>query len=178
MKPSIKNQLSKLTRFILLIGFLGKFASIGHAQNAATTPLAASAWQVICRLENKIATAPADRCRMAQTIVTAETETPLLLARIYVDPEPLMLLSTPLNIFLKSGLTLSVDGSRSTSYAFEVCNEEGCHLGIPMDTNLVNAFKRGNIAEFTYADATGARIVLPMSLTGFTRGWGELEANR
>lgn len=131
-------------------------------------------WTVICDFENKIAENPSDKCRMAQSIVTAENNDPVLIARVFQDPTPILLASVPLNVFLKPGLSLSIDEGRSQTYAFEICNADGCHTGIPLDNDNIAALKRGLYARFSFLDAGGLEITLPIDLSGFTKSWDEL----
>lgn len=111
---------------------------------------------------------------MSQSLVAAQSNTPVLVARVFVKPEPLLLLNLPLNVFLKPGLTMQIDNGRKTTYAFEICNEQGCHLGIPLDADLVTALKRGNFARYTFRDGAGSEITVPMDLRGFTKSWEAL----
>lgn len=157
-----------LFRFLTAI-FLVLCGTSVPAQDQVSIP-----WTVICEFENKIAENPSDKCRMAQSIVTAQSNDPVLIARVFQDPAPILLASVPLNVFLKPGLTLSIDNGRSETYAFEICNAEGCHTGIPLDNDNIAALKRGLYARFTFLDANGLEITLPVDLSGFTKSWNEL----
>lgn len=140
------------------------------AQSQVSVP-----WTVICAFENRVAQDPADKCRMAQSLVTGETADPVLVVRVFPEPQPLMLASVPLNVFLKPGLSMQIDSKRAETYGFEICNEEGCHVGVPLDADKLSALKRGLFARFTYRDATGLDITLPVDLSGFTASWEALQ---
>lgn len=131
-------------------------------------------WTVICAFENQVAEEPAERCRMAQSLVTNDTGLPVLVLRVYSDPDPLVLATVPLNVFLKPGLAMQVDNGRREVLAFEICNEQGCHVGLPLTQDLLDRLKRGLFARFTYADGTGQEITLPVDLRGFTASWDDL----
>jgi invasion protein IalB len=146
-------------------------APSAFAQDQLSVP-----WEVICTFENKIAESAADRCRMAQSIITAESNKPILVIRAFQDPQPLLLATVPLNVFLKPGLTVTIDNNRPNSFSFEICNQEGCHIGIPMDVDFINALKRGLFARFTFRDAQGLDITLPVDLSGFTKSWEALSS--
>lgn len=167
--------MGKWFRFLGVMCVLASPPLAVTAQQAAQEPPEAMIpWQVICAFENQVAEAPADRCRIAQSLVTAQTTTPVLLVRVYADPDPLVLVTVPLDIFLKPGLSISIDDRRPERHFFEICNAEGCHTGIPLTTDLLTALKRGLIARFTYVDATGTEITLPVDLRGFTASWTEM----
>ncbi|MEM9853791.1 MAG: invasion associated locus B family protein [Pseudomonadota bacterium] len=146
----------------------------GKSHGQENAPEVTVPWDVICGFENQVAQDPADRCRMAQSLVTGETAEPVILLRVYSTPEPLVLVTVPLNVFLRPGLTLQVDNGRSEVFGFEICNEEGCHSGLPLTQDLLVSFQRGLFARFTYFDATGLEITLPIDLRGFTASWTAL----
>lgn len=163
-----------LSLFVALtLPFSSVLAQTATSDNT-TAPEVSVPWTVICELENQVADDPADRCRIAQSLVTAETAQPVLLVRVYADPDPLVLVTVPLDIFLKPGLAMQVDDGRIQKFGFEICNAEGCHTGIPLTTDILAAFKRGLIARFTYLDATGSEITLPVDLRGFTKSWEDM----
>ena len=167
-----------LRSFIALcvVGILSQFPVEGFAQNTADEGLEVTVpWNVICEFENQVSQDPANRCRMAQSLVTSDTATPVIVLRVYSTPDPIVLVTVPLNVFLKPGLTLQIDKGRTESYGFEICNEEGCHTGIPLTTDMLASLKRGLFARFTYRDAGGLEITLPIDLRGFTKSWEELE---
>ncbi len=131
-------------------------------------------WQVICDFQNQVSEDPVNRCRMAQSLVTSETQEPVLLARVFSAPDPIVLLTVPLNVFLKPGITMQIDSGKKSVFGFEICNETGCHMGIPLSSDLLSAMKGGLIARLTYLDANGVEITLPIDLRGFSKAWAEL----
>lgn len=148
---------------------------IAYAQEALSQPRELMVpWEVLCTFEAQVSDNPTEQCRMAQSLITSETQQPVLLARVFSEPEPIVLLTVPLNVFLKPGITMQIDSGKRNVFGFEICNEEGCHTGIPLSTDLLNALKAGLIARLTYLDANGVEITLPIDLRGFSKSWTEL----
>ena len=144
------------------------------AQEAGGTRAEApgSAWKVVCGDE----TLEDDEggCRMAQTIVTNESTEPVLLVRVFPGDRPTVVATVPLGVLLKAGITLAIDGGAPLRHRYEVCNAEGCHVGIPLEPSLLRRLQRGNEARFGLVDGAQQPIELPISLTGFTAGWKTL----
>ena len=137
-------------------------ATAGHA---AAQSGAAGDWDRLCDAEG---------CRIAQSLVAAEGTAPLMTVRIWRTPEPTMLISVPLGIFLKPGLSLRVDSGRAEVHAFEVCDENGCHAGLRLDDALLTALRRGRVAVVGFEDSLRRPVQLPVSLTGFTAAFAAL----
>lgn len=126
-------------------------------------------WQAICD----------DRgCRLAQSLVAARTETTVLMARVFQGASPTLVLSVPLGAFLKPGILLSIDGDAPRALAFEICDEFGCHAGVPMDDDILRDFRRGLKADVTFVDGAQEQVSLSLSLVGFTNGMKALAEAR
>lgn len=142
----------------------------GAGENAQASP-----WKIVCGDET--VAEPGDDaagCRMAQTIVTNESTEPVLLVRVFPGDSPTVVASVPLGVLLKAGLTVTIDGGAPLRHRYEVCNAEGCHVGIPLDPSLLRRLQRGNEARFGLVDGSRQPIELPISLAGFTAGWKAL----
>ncbi|WP_425073506.1 invasion associated locus B family protein [Sagittula sp. S175] len=122
-------------------------------------------WQAICDDQG---------CRLAQSLVASPSETTVLMARVYAGATPTLVLTVPLGTFLKAGLLMSIDKGAPRAIAFEICDEFGCHAGVPMDDGLLRDFQRGLKAEVSFVDGRQEQVTLALSLTGFTNGMKSL----
>jgi len=52
-------------------------------------------------------------------------------------------------------------------YAFEICDEEGCHLGNPIDPSLSAEPTTGKFAVLQFIDGGQCRVAAPISLDGY-----------
>lgn len=112
---------------------------------------------------------------MAQSVLLAERETVIVEAKIFQSEEPVLLLSFPWGILLSPGLTLSIDGKKRQTLPFEICNPSGCHVGLPIRSELLIALKRGNDLQLTFYDAAKSPVAPKISLTGFTAAYEALQ---
>ena len=80
----------------------------------------------------------------------------------------------PLETLLTEQLQLSVDGAATRRYPFTFCNRAGCVARIGFTQEEINQFKRGNVSTLRMvpAAAPDEEVVLNISLTGFTAGYG------
>ncbi|MCF6316886.1 MAG: invasion associated locus B family protein [Marinosulfonomonas sp.] len=88
---------------------------------------------------------------------------------------------TPLETLLTQQLTLAIDGGPTKRYPFTWCGAGGCYSRIGFSNADVAAFKRGANAKITVVPvaAPDQKVVVTMSLTGFTDGYNAvLAANK
>lgn len=85
---------------------------------------------------------------------------------------------TPLETLLTQQLTLSVDGGPTKRYPFTWCSEVGCFARVGLSGADVAGFKRGASASITIVPmiAPDQKVVLTMSLSGFTAGYDAVVA--
>ncbi|MFL4470138.1 invasion associated locus B family protein [Tateyamaria armeniaca] len=126
-------------------------------------------WQAIC---DELG------CRLAQSLVAPRSETTVLMARVYDSQTPTLVLTVPLGAFLKPGILLSIDGDAPRAFAYEICDEFGCHAGVPMDDGLLRDFRRGLKADVAFVDGAQEQISVSLSLVGFTNGMKALAGAR
>jgi invasion protein IalB len=132
---------------------------------AQQAPVAAGDWDRICDAEG---------CRIAQSLLAAGGTVPVMTVRVWRTPRPLLLISVPLGIFLKPGLSLQIDATRAEMHVFEICDENGCHAGVPLDDALLAGLRRGRNAVIGFEDSQRRPVRLPLSLTGFTAAFAGL----
>ena len=79
----------------------------------------------------------------------------------------------PLETQLTEQLILTIDGSDARRYPFDFCTQAGCVARFGMSQGQIDQFKRGAAGTLTIvpAAAPDQRVVLTMSLTGFTAGF-------
>ena len=77
---------------------------------------------------------------------------------------------------LANGVHITVDGKPVAAVPFQVCQRrEGCIAYIPLNNEIVSAFKAGNQAVATMKSGVGEALNLPISLSGFTAGFGSIQ---
>lgn len=122
-------------------------------------------WQLLCSKTASLD--PSDGCRIAQSVLAEKARTRLLLVRVYKAQPPIAMISTPHSIALKPGVVMKIDEQPSRAYSFETCNEDGCHVGIPLDGELEAEWRGGRVAVFHFFDGGQRRVAVPVSLEGF-----------
>ena len=144
-----------------LLLFLGLASGAGMAL-AEDTEQTFGDWKITCA---------ESQCRMSQSLVREETGEALLIARIFVNNgTPTLIVTTPLGVFLKPRLIVQIDATRARAYGFEICDSDGCHVGINLDAELLRALQRGSVAKMTLQDGLQQDVTLGISLAGFTAG--------
>ena len=85
---------------------------------------------------------------------------------------------TPLETLLTQQLTLAIDGGATKRYPFTWCGVAGCYSRIGFSNADVASFKRGASAKITVVPvaAPDQKVVVTMSLTGFTDGYNAVVA--
>jgi len=80
----------------------------------------------------------------------------------------------PLETLLTEQLTIAVDGANARRYPFTFCNSAGCVARVGFTAGEVDQFRRGNVATVRLVPAAdpASEVVLRMSLSGFTAGFG------
>jgi len=82
----------------------------------------------------------------------------------------------PLGVLLPSGLGLRIDEDNLGNVAFVRCLPDGgCVSEIVMDNNLIDKFKKGNVATFVIFQTPEEGIGIPIELKGFTAGFNALD---
>jgi invasion protein IalB len=110
-------------------------------------------------------------CVLQQRALLGKTRQFIGMITIRVPAEtkkPVMMIQTPLGLFLPAGVITDVDGDMAQNYPFQSCNIQGCYVGFPIpDKLLVRMFKGGKF-NVTFQYLNKKRLKLPMSLLGFT----------
>ena len=79
----------------------------------------------------------------------------------------------PLETLLTEQLTIGVDGGSTKRYPFSWCTTQGCFARIGFTEDSLNGFRRGTSATVSIVPvaAPDKRVVLTLSLSGFTAGY-------
>lgn len=137
-----------------------------QALSAQTAAAAATYgdWQLDCE--------QATACRLSQSILITDTQEPILVLRIYHagSGEDLAIASLPLGVFLPAGVGLVIDDQPEQRFVYETCNQNGCHVGIPLDAALLSSLRAGRTALLRVFDGGQQAVDLPLSLQGFSQG--------
>jgi len=88
-------------------------------------------------------------------------------------------IAVPLMTLLTEQLGISVDGGVPKRYEFSWCDPEGCYARVGFTQEDIDAFKSGATAtvSLVWAVDPDRRILVPMSLTGFTSAFDSLNGS-
>ena len=84
----------------------------------------------------------------------------------------------PLETLLTEKLTVRVDSAQAKRYDYSFCTQVGCYARVGFTAEDVAAFRRGNAAEVAIVPALAPdqRVIVTMSLSGFTAAYDEISA--
>jgi len=130
---------------------------------AATETAPASRWVKVCE---------ADSCNIMQRIVGPNGD---LVASVTVrqtkgDPKVRLVVSMPLGVNVKAGLSVRIDDKANLPMKFGICLPAGCYAEGTSDRALVDALKAGG-RLILVAESRGRTIALPVTLAGFTKAY-------
>ncbi|MEO3429470.1 invasion associated locus B family protein [Pelagibius sp. CAU 1746] len=117
-------------------------------------------------------------CFLVQQVVVQNAQKPVLSITIgFFGPEhqSLAIIDTQLRVPLAHGIRVGVDGKEVGGTPFEFCHQQGCRAFLPLSAEIVSAFKAGNSGAVQMRSSGGEPVNLPISLKGFTAGFGSLE---
>jgi invasion protein IalB len=131
-------------------------------------------WQVRCDTPPG---AQSEQCALIQS-VTAEDRPNVGLTVIVLktadQKSRLLRVLAPLGVLLPSGLGLKVDAADIGRAGFVRCLPNGCVAEVVMDDNLIKQLSTGTNATFIIFQTPEEGIGIPMSLKGFSDGFGKL----
>lgn len=84
----------------------------------------------------------------------------------------------PLETLLSTGVVIQIDDEEPKVYPFAFCNSYGCVSRLGFTAEELELLKTGKSAEITIVPAAAPdnKVVLTMSLSGFTAGFDEVAA--
>lgn len=125
-------------------------------------------WRLVCE---KPKGAKQEECRIFQNLVSKENKHVVLRFVILRSPKKgdyLAVVRVPLGVLLPAGLTLQVDSGKPDKVEFRTCDPEGCVAGIPLGSKLLASMRAGKHCKVAVQDLLRRKIVLPVSLDGFS----------
>ncbi len=86
----------------------------------------------------------------------------------------------PLETLLTEKLTLTIDGENPKRYDFAFCNPVGCIARVGFTQDDIDRMKAGAVAQVAIVPALAPdqRVVVDMSLTGFTAAYDQVSVAR
>ena len=131
-------------------------------------------WQMSCDTPPG---ASFEQCAIIQN-VTAEDQPNVGLSVIVLKTADrkarLLRVLAPLGVLLPNGLGLNIDGSDIGRVAFVRCLPNGCVAEVVLNEELLRKLSTGQNAIFVVFKTPEEGIGIPVSLNGFSDGFGQL----
>lgn len=165
---------------LLLLGTLALGAAPALAQATApqeTVKDTIGAWQIRCVQDGKV-------CVMAQAGKGKEGNDviEIRIRRLSGVKAPdgtevaaAIQVAAPLGVLLPAGLRMQVDEKKPRGAPFEVCGPSGCVVRQPMTKDFLDELRNGKEAKVTILAVPQTEVVVPISLSGFTKAYNSLE---
>jgi invasion protein IalB len=131
-------------------------------------------WQVRCE---KPADAPAERCALMQSVVASKPQGVGLSVIVLNPPTPnprMLRVLVPLGVLLPGGLGLRIDDTDIGVTGFARCLPNGCVAEVALSDDVLGKLRKGNKAVFVVFQTPDLAIGIPVSLTGFSKGFDSL----
>lgn len=117
-------------------------------------------------------------CFIYQTVSSKKTKETIMQVRIGFPPksnEPVMIVTLPLGVLLPPGAAFMVGSAKPVDMPFLACGREGCTtLGQKLDSNVLNAMRKGTDGSIRVALLNKKVLPIPVSLKGFTRAYNAI----
>ncbi|MEL6336130.1 MAG: invasion associated locus B family protein [Pseudomonadota bacterium] len=175
---AIHRALSRLGATILGIGLFVAAMTPAMAQQQGELRETFGDWELRC-------VAGSDECAITQIGKTADGQDVMEVQIRKVanlrqqdgnQVPALIVVSTPLEVALKAGMRIQVDGEGNTvGLPYERCFQRGCVVVEAMSDQAVDTFKQGNAATFTMVIIPNTEVRSNISLRGFTRAFNALK---
>lgn len=113
----------------------------------------------------------AAECVLQQRAFLNKTRRVIGMITIRVPSEtkkPVMMIQTPIGLFLPAGVNIDVDGDMAQNYPFQSCNRNGCYAGFPIPDELLARMFTGGRFNVSFQYVNKKSLTLPMSLVGFS----------
>lgn len=166
---------SGFMRFAAVAGVLAGVLALSTASIAQGVVKAQYGdWQMSCDTPPG---ASFEQCAIIQN-VTAEDQPNVGLSVIVLKTADkqarLLRVLAPLGVLLPNGLGLNIDGADIGRVAFVRCLPNGCVAEVVLDDALIAKLSTGASAIFVVFKTPEEGIGIPVSLTGFADGFGQL----
>ena len=164
------------TRLLLPAFLLLGHSLVLHAEETAATTVDPSDkygdWVRMCETIKESETIV---CGLVQNVLLKESGQSVLKIIIRNDLSgSTILLSLPLGFAIPPGVAVNVDKSETIQKQVQTCTQSGCLAGWQLDEEFINIMKRGVKMYVTIMDLQGKPFQIPVSLSGFTKGFDSL----
>ena len=152
--------------------------ALGQAEGAPAAPAeqpAPQPWGARCSGQDRTQTLD---CLIEQRVVLSNTGQLLTAVTVRLPPDsgaPVMMVHTPLGLFLPAGLRITIDGAELATMALQTCDTQGCYAGDPVTPEVLTAMQRGETMTVTFQDLQRQDIAVPVSLLGFTDAFARIK---
>jgi invasion protein IalB len=82
--------------------------------------------------------------------------------------KPVMMLQTPLGLYLPAGIAIDVDGKLEQKFEVQTCDANGCYAGAPISEELLAGMFRGQGLNLSIQNLGRQKITMTATLVGFT----------
>lgn len=139
------------------------------AQNAAAPAdgIDEASWRKICSKEPKT---NKDLCIINQDLRTDSGQLMVSLA-IYEykdEKRKKMRVLVPPGMLIQAGVYIGIDKSKPKEMKYQICFTNACVTELAVDSNFINALKKGNQLTVTGFSPEGKQVPFKLTLAGFT----------
>lgn len=113
-------------------------------------------------------------CLVEQKLVVANTRQLLGAVTIRIPgdtKQPVLMIQTPFGLYLPGGVTVDVDGADAKKFELQTCDANGCYVGSPMPSDLLDRMQKGQKLNIVIQNLQKQPITMPMALTGFAEAY-------
>jgi invasion protein IalB len=119
-------------------------------------------------------------CDVTETIVLNDKagSRAILKVTIGISPptrKPAMMIALPHGIYLPAGVRLTIDGKEWLPASIQTCDNAGCYVGLPIDSDARARLEGGRALQITFQSLDRKEVVLPVSLTGLGDALAKIE---
>ena len=165
----------RLTRS-LLAAALALATTLGGAMTADARKAQSKhgAWSIVCDTPPG---ASSQQCALMQNVVAedrSEVGLSVVVLKTADKKSRILRVLAPLGVLLPNGLGLNIDGKDIGRAYFVRCIADGCYAEVILDEKLLSAMSTGTQATFILFQTPEEGIGIPVDLSGFKDGFGQL----
>lgn len=117
-------------------------------------------------------------CQVVQKLVSKDNNQLVLVVSLAHEPKSdknLLQMALPLNFMLKPGVEIAI-GDAKTVVQVDRCSAQGCFVEGVAGDDLVDAMIKGNKADVKFLANSKKRLIIPFSLSGFTKAYTTMKS--
>ena len=164
-----------IRRTLFALGFLIAGCSVPQAQEQVIggDPAPANAWATSCGSAARAAPAT---CQLSQRAISSQNRRLLaaVTLRFPAGGDPGLVITAPVGVSLRAGVTFDVDGGAKQTLPYEVCDRDGCYASVPLSAELLNALQAGQKLNIAVENPQKQVATIPLSLAGFTAAYNSV----